>query len=129
MNHILQKLELDINDPESFATLVGNIKWIQKSIITFYDHEVKYGKNSSWIDPPLHIIANVDGKIFKWILIDKGSVINIISTTTFQNLNIPFSHIKAPTLQLKAFNDALCPTVGSISVPIIVGLKIVQIVL
>jgi len=26
MNHILQKLELDINDPESFATLLGNIK-------------------------------------------------------------------------------------------------------
>lgn len=26
MNHILKKIEVDINDPESFATLVGNIK-------------------------------------------------------------------------------------------------------
>ena len=47
MNHILQKLELDINDPESFATLVRNIKQIQKPEITFYDHEIKHWKNSS----------------------------------------------------------------------------------
>ena len=129
MNHILQKLELDINDLESFATLVENIKWIQKLIITFYDHEVKHWKNSSRIDPPLHIVVNVDRKMFKQILIDEGSVINIISTTTFQNLNIPFSHIKSPTLQWKAFNDALCPIVGSISVLITVGPKIVQTIL
>lgn len=67
--------------------------------------------------------------MFKQILIDEGSTINIISTTTFQNLNIPFSHTKAPTLQLKAFNDALYPTVGSISIPITVGSKIVQTIL
>jgi len=62
-------------------------------------------------------------------LIDKGSTINIISTIAFQNLNILFSHIKAPNLQLKSFNDALCPTVGSIFVPITVGSKIVETVL
>ena len=65
MNHILQKLELDINDPKCFSTLVENIKQIQKLTITFYDHEVKHWKNSSKIDPPLHIVANVDGKMFK----------------------------------------------------------------
>jgi len=70
-------------------------------------------------------VANIDGKIFKWVLIDEEYAINIISTTAFQNLNILFSHIKTPTLQLKAFNDALCPTIGSISIPIIVGSKIV----
>jgi len=129
MNHILQKLELDINDPKSFTTLVGNIKQIQRPVITFYDHEIKHLKNSSQIDPPLHIVANVDGKMFKQILIDEGSTINIISTIAFLNLNIPFSHIKAPTLQLKAFNDALFFTIGSISIPIMVGSKTVQTVL
>jgi len=94
-------------------------------IITFYDHEVKHWKNSSEIDPPLHIVANVDRKIFKWILIDKRSAINIISTIVFQNLNIPFSHIKASTLQLKDFNDVLCSIVGSISVPITLRSKII----
>jgi len=65
MNHILQKLELDVNDPESFATLVSNIKQIQKPAITFYDHEIKHWKTSSGLDPPLHIVAGVDGKMFK----------------------------------------------------------------
>ena len=41
MNHILQKNELAINDPESFVTLVGNTKQIQKPAITFYNHEIK----------------------------------------------------------------------------------------
>lgn len=52
MNHILQKIELDIHDPERFAALVGNIKQIQKPTITFYDREVKHWKNSSGVDPP-----------------------------------------------------------------------------
>ena len=129
MDHILQKIELDINDLESFATLVGNIKQIQKLVITFYDHEIKHWKNSSRIDPPLYIVASIDGKMFKQILINEGSTINIISKIAFQNLNTPFSHVKAPTLQLKAFNDALCPIVGSISVLITVGPKIVQTIL
>lgn len=34
-------------------------------MITFYDHEIKHWKNSSGIGPPLHIVANVDGKMFK----------------------------------------------------------------
>jgi len=91
MNNILQKLELDVNDPESFATLVSNIKQIQKPAITFYDHEIKHWKNSSELDPPLHIVAGVDGKMFKRVLVDEGSTINIISTAAFQNLNILFS--------------------------------------
>ena len=65
MNHIVQNIKLDINDLESFATLIGNIKWIQKPVITFYDHEIKHWRNSYGIDPPLHIVASVDGKIFK----------------------------------------------------------------
>jgi len=74
----------------------------------------------------LHIIAKVDGKIFKRILVDGGSYINIIFTTTYKNLNLPFSHIFAPSLQLKAFNNALCSIVGSISLPITIGMKSIE---
>jgi len=80
-------------------------------------------------DPPLHIIAKVDENTFKRILIDEGSTINIISTTMYKNPNLPFSHICIPTLQLKAFSNALCSTMGSISLPITLGSKIVQIIL
>lgn len=41
MNQLLQIIEIDINNPESFATFVGNFKKIQKFIIVFYDHELK----------------------------------------------------------------------------------------
>lgn len=74
----------------------------------------------------MHIIAKVDRKLFKKIPIDEGSTINIISTITYNNLNIPFSHISAPSLQLKAFNDALCLTIGSIILPITMGLRTMQ---
>lgn len=41
MNKLLQSIELDINNIESFMTSMGNIKASQKLIIAFYDHEVK----------------------------------------------------------------------------------------
>ena len=77
----------------------------------------------------MHIISKVDGKTFKIILVDVGSTINIISTTTYKNLNLPFSCSYVPFEQYKSFNDALCSIVGSILLPIIVETKIVQIML
>jgi len=41
MNQLLQTIELDINDPESFESFVGNIKTSQKPTIVFYDHKGK----------------------------------------------------------------------------------------
>jgi len=79
-------------------SFVGNIKTSQKSIIIFYDHEVKQSNETCGKDPSLHIIAEVHRKAFKIILINEGLVINIISTTTYKNLNLPFSHICTPTL-------------------------------
>lgn len=74
----------------------------------------------------MHIIAKIDGKTFKIVLFDGGSTINIILTTVNKNLNIYFSHICSLSLQLKAFNDAFCSIVGSISLPITIGSKLVQ---
>lgn len=85
---------------------MGNIKINKKPTINFYDYEIKYLDGMQESDPPLHIIAEVDGKILKRILFDGGSTINIISIMAYKNLNIPFSHICAPSLQLKIFNDA-----------------------
>jgi len=41
MNQLLQTIELDINDPESLVTFVGNVKVSQNPTITFYDHKIK----------------------------------------------------------------------------------------
>lgn len=89
---------MDINDPERFIYFVGNIKIIQKLTIIFYDHEAKHSNETHGQDPPLHIMAKVDGKAFKRILIDEGSIINMISTIAYKNMSLPFSHIFAPIL-------------------------------
>lgn len=108
MNQLLQIIELDISDPKSFTNFMGNIKVIQKPTITFYDHKIKYPNGIQESNPSLHIIVKVDGRIFKIILVDGGSTINIILATAYKNLNLPFSHICTSYLQLKSFNDALC---------------------
>lgn len=41
MNKLFQTIELDINDLESFAIFLGNVKVRQNPTITFYDHEIK----------------------------------------------------------------------------------------
>lgn len=49
---------------------MGNVKVIQKPRITFYDHEIKDLNETQETDPSFHIIAKVDEKIFKRILVD-----------------------------------------------------------
>ena len=98
MNQLLQTIKLDINDPKSFISFVRNVKTSQKPIITFQDHKVRKSICLQHHDPPLHIIVKIDGKAFKRILIYEGSIINIISTTTYKNLNLSFSHICMPSL-------------------------------
>jgi len=97
MNKLLQIIELDINNSESFVSFVGNIKINKKPTIFFHDHKGRKSNHLQCQDPPLHIIAKIDGKDFKRILIYEGSVINIISTIAYKNLNLPFSHICAPS--------------------------------
>lgn len=70
MNQLLQYIELDLNDLDSFMIFVENIKASWKPIVYFYDHEIKKSSENNNQDPPLHIIAKVDGKIFKRVLVD-----------------------------------------------------------
>ena len=69
-------------------SFVGNMKKSKKPTIFFYDHEVKQSNEICGQYPPLHIIAKVDEKAFKRILIDEGSTINIISKIAYGNLNL-----------------------------------------
>lgn len=99
---------------------------IHQPIISFYDHERQQNKGPQGLDPHLHVIGKVNGKIVKRILIDEGLDVNIISTSAYHKLNLPFSHISLPSLQIKAFNNALCSTIGSIVLPITIGCKTIQ---
>lgn len=68
-------------------------------------------------------MGQVDGKVFKRILVDNGLTINIISWIRFQKVGISFDHIMSPSLQIRAINDALCSTIGSIILHIVVRAK------
>lgn len=51
-------------------------------------------------DPPLHIIAQVDEKPFKRVLVDGGSAISMVSLVALEKLNFPLSHLKTPMIIL-----------------------------
>ena len=102
------------------------MKISQQPSITFYEQEKLNNNGPGRLDPPLHIIGKVDGKLFKRILVDEGSAINIISNVACKNLNLLDSFILAPTLQIRAFNDIVCSTLGSIVLPITIGAKTIQ---
>jgi len=126
MNQILKEIKIDVSDPKSFISFIENIKTGQKTIISFYDYEIKPNNGPQGLDPPLHIIYKIYSKVFKRILIDEGSDINIMSISTYQKFNLPLSYISSPYLQIKAFNNVLCSTIGSIVLRITIGSKIIQ---
>ena len=126
MNQILQEIQVDISNPNNFISIVESLKISQQPSINFYEQEKLNNDGPGGLDPPLHIIGKVDEKLFKRILIDEGSTINIISNVAYKNLNLPDSLILAPSLQIRAFNVVICSTLGSIVLPIIVGAKTVQ---
>lgn len=68
--------------------------------IPFFHHEIQNVLNYKLKYPPLHIIAQVDGKLFKRVFVDGGSTISVVSSVALGKLNFPLSHLKAHTLIL-----------------------------
>ena len=96
MNQILQEIQVDISNPDNFISIVESLKISQQPSITFYEQERLSNDGPGGLDPPLHIIGKVDGKLFKRILVDEGSAINIISNAAYKNLNLPDSLYLSP---------------------------------
>lgn len=102
------------------------MKYNVEPFIPFFQHETRNLLSHKFKDPPLHSIAQVDEKSFKRVLVDGGSTIRMFSSIALRKLNFPLSHLKGPTLILQAFNNQLCNTLGSIILPILVGLKTIH---
>lgn len=83
MNQILRTMEINACNIDSFMTWINNIRIGSKHVISFHDHEMKTTPNTNGLDSPIHIIAEVNGTLFKRILIDGGLEINIISLSAF----------------------------------------------
>lgn len=78
MNQILRSIDLDINNFDSFTTYISNVHTCNQPSIIFYNYEIISYKGHLKLDPPLHIIADVDVNLFKRVLVNDSYVINII---------------------------------------------------
>ena len=56
-------------------------------------------------------------------MIDEGSIINLVSITIFQHLNITLSYLNALMLAIKAFNNTLSTTLCLVVLMLKVGAK------
>ena len=51
------------------------------------------------------------------MLIENGSVINVIYSMALEKLKVPIRYLNAPTLTIKAFNKTLATTMGIVILP------------
>lgn len=51
-------------------------------------------------------------------MIDEGSAINTVYTSTLQHLNIILSYLSTSTLAIRAFNNTLSTTLGVVVLPL-----------
>lgn len=72
-------------------------------------------------------MAYINNKGIKRVMIDKGSLINMVSTMALQHLNIPLSYLSAPTLAIKDFNNTLSTTLAMVVLPIKGGARLIPI--
>jgi len=110
LDHILKIIMLNASNPNAFVNFIRSVQANVESFIPFYQHEIWNVVNIKYKYPPLHIIAHVDGKSFKRVLVDGGSAINVVPSVTWNKLNLPLSYLQEPTLILCAFNNQLCNT-------------------
>lgn len=99
-HQILCTIELDASYPKTFINFTGNVQHNVEPFIPFFHHAIRNVLSHKFKDPPLHIIAQVDGKSFKRVLINGGSIISVVSSVPLGKLNFPLSHLKALTLIL-----------------------------
>lgn len=96
--------------------------------ITFYMDKVYHSLGASCKYPTIYIMAYIDSKGVKRVMIDEGSVINVVFIAPLQHLNIPLSYFSAPTLAIKAFNNILSTTLGMVILPLKVVARLILIV-
>jgi len=104
---------------------VGHVKSCDLGAITFYEHDI-IESGLLGPHPSLFIVAFMEGQNFKRVLIDNGSSLNVISSSSLNHINIPQSSIFSSTLEPRTFNDTISTTMSTIVFPLKVGPRIVH---
>ena len=88
--------------------------------------ELYHSLGASHKYPTIYIISYIDNKEVKRIMIDEGSMINVISTIALQHLNIPLLYLSALTLIIRSINNTFSTTLGVV-LPVMVGARSITI--
>lgn len=123
LNTILKAIELDVHNPNSFGDFIGVVQTTTRPSITFFQYEIQHSNSERQKYPTLYIVAYVDSHPLKWVMIDNGSTINVISSIAFERLKIPTNFLNAPTLTIQAFNNTLETIMGTVVLPIRVDVR------
>lgn len=123
MNDILKSIKISSEDPNAFVDFCASVQDYTRLCITFYMDEIYHSLRSSCKYPTIYIMAYIDNKGVKWVMINEGSIINVVSTMVLQHLNILLSYLSAPTLVSRAFNNTLSSTLGVVVLPLRVGAR------
>jgi len=85
----LKIIKLPKDNYNSFATFMVSLQSCIKSSIESYNHEVCSHKGN---DLPLYSVAYLKERSIDKVLVDEGSIINVISSIALHKLKIPLSH-------------------------------------
>ena len=95
-----------------FDVIVNNI--IAQNYITFTDNEIpSEGKGHT---KALHIFVKCQDHIMARVLIDNGSSLNVMPTSTLAKLPIDESYMKPSTTVIKAFDGTRSGVIGEVEI-------------
>ncbi|XP_016684262.2 uncharacterized protein [Gossypium hirsutum] len=97
--------------------LVGNIS--ADNFISFSDDEIPPGGMGS--TRALHITAMCKGCILPGVLVDNGSVLNVLPLSTLNRLLVDSSHMKSCQNVVRAFDGTERKVMGRIEIPLLIG--------
>jgi len=118
LNDILKSIDIYSEDPNAFMDFFALVQDYTRPSITFYMDEIYHSPRSSCKHPTIYIMTCIDINGVKLVIIDEGSMINVVSIATLQHLNIPLSYLSVPTLAIRAFNNTLSSTLGVVILPL-----------
>ncbi|XP_016679151.2 uncharacterized protein [Gossypium hirsutum] len=103
--------------------LVGNIR--ADNFISFSDDEIPPGGMGS--TRALHITARCKGCILPGVLVDNGSVLNVLPLFTLNRLPVDSSHMKSCQNVVRAFDGTERRVMGRIDIPLLIGPTIYEV--
>ncbi|XP_012466258.1 uncharacterized protein LOC105784884 [Gossypium raimondii] len=104
--------------------LVNKLDWLVNNIsadnfIFFSDDEIPSGGRGSTKD--LHVTTRCKGYTLPGVLVDNGSVLNVLPLSTLSRLPVDSSYMKACQTIVRAFDGTEKRVVGRIDVPLRIG--------